>query len=345
MIGCIWLLRRFQIAIPRKEPSLRSALWKFSITLAVCLGIMIFFAYVKLPWTNFAFTPLSIVLALPLLIVCAFAVAGFRYIQQTPQGYFILGWLMAIIASLIFSIVTNSTALFPHRHIEYMMAPLSVISLYGMNEIILGFRWDIFSRFSSTIRENKNPAIYYFRKSPLFQKRNLLFVIVIVFIASANALSVYPSHVALNASYEVITADNLASTEWISQHLDKNRSVIASDHRLARLAEAKGFNTTIDEATNLWITDHYVDSLTELEGIGKNYSRITHIIIDDILVERVVHVGFGKIYYMTEKSYAKFSEDPFILIYRNATLDPFGEEESWTEVYEVDWSFIDDLFR
>jgi hypothetical protein len=96
----------------------------------------------------------------------------------------------------------------------------------------------------------------------------------------------------------VITDEDLACIDWMERNLDKNRTVIASDHRLARVTEAVGFNTTVDEASIIWVAEDFVDCLFELEGIGKNYSRITHVLIDDILTERVVHVGFGEIFYM-----------------------------------------------
>jgi len=239
--------------------------------------------------------------------------------------------------------VTNSTTLYPHRHLEYMMAPLSIISIFGISAIFLNLRYEKISSFTNKIRATKKPAIYFFKKSSLLQKRNIIYLSVILFLVTANAISVYPSHVALNASYEVITDEDLASIDWMKENLDKNRTIIASDHRLARVAEAVGFNTTLDEASIIWIAEDFVDCLFELEGIGKNYSRITHVLIDDILTERVVHVGFGKIFYMTNESYEKFSYQPFELIYRNATLNPDTEEESWAEVYTVNWTFIKEI--
>jgi len=79
----------------------------------------------------------------------------------------------------------------------------------------------------------------------------------------------------------------------------------------------------------------------ELNGTYHNYTRITHVLIDDILTERVVHVGFGEIFYMTDKSYEKFSYQPFELIYRNFTINPDTLEESWAEIYEINWDYIE----
>jgi len=344
MFGMIWLKRKFNIFTKRKEPSVKSAIIKFSLTIIISISAMIFFSLQKLPWTNFAFTPLSILYSIPLILVFGFAIAGFQYMRFEKNGHFIIGWLLAIVFSFGFSIVTNTAALFPHRHLEYMMAPLSIFSIYGISAIFLNIRYEKTSSITGKFRIAKKPAIYFFKKSSLLQKRNILYLTVVLILVTANAISVYPSHVALNASYEVITEENLASIDWMEDNLDKNRTVIASDHRLARVGEAVGFNTTLDEASIIWVVDDFVDCLFELEGIGKNYSRITHILIDDILTERVVHVGFGEIFYMTNESYEKFSYQPFEQIYRNATLNPDTEEESWTEIYKVNWTYIEEYF-
>jgi len=164
-------------------------------------------------------------------------------------------------------------------------------------------------------------------------------------LVTTNAVSVYPAHTALNASYEAITHENLSVTEWMKENLDKNTSVIASDHRLARMAEAVGFNTTLDEAALLWDAENLTDYIDELKGVGKNYSRITNIVIDDIMKDKVVHVGFGQIVYMTndtsQVAYEKFLRQPFELVYRNATIGENMEELHWTEVYEVNWTYIE----
>ena len=344
MFVLIYLKRRLNLFIEKKQSSVKSAIVKFSLTIIICILAMVFFSLVKLPWTNFSFTPLSILYSIPLIIVFGFAIAGFKDMGFVKNGLFIRGWLLAIIISFVFSLVTNSTALFPHRHLEYMMAPLSVIAIYGFSKIFLNLNYEKITNFPDKILSTKKPAIYFFRKTNLIQKRNLIFIVAIILLVSANAISVYPSHVALNASYEVITEEDLATIDWMKENLDKNKSIIVSDHRLARITEAVGFNTTIDEASIIWVSEDFEDCLFELEGIGKNYSRITHVLIDDILTERVVHVGFGKIFYMTDKSYEKFSYQPFKLIYRNASLNPDTKEVSWAEIYEVNWDYIEDFY-
>ena len=343
MFGIVWLKRRLNLFIIREKPTVKSAIVKFFLTMAICLTVMSIFSVFKLPWTNFSFTPLSIIYSLPLILIFAFGVAGFRYTRFIQNGSFIRGWLLAILVSFVYGLLTNSSAILPHRHFEYIMAPLSIISIFGISGIFLNLNYERISKFTKKIHHINKPSLYYFKKSSFLQKRQLIYIAVIFFLVTANAVSVYPSHVALNASYEVITGEDFAVIEWMDENFDKNSSIIASDHRLARITEAVGFNTTLDESSIIWISEKFTDYIHELEGIGKNYGKITHVIIDDIMKDRVVHVGFGEIFYMTNESYEKFSYQPFELTYRNATLNQDMEEEHWAEVYTVNWTFIKEI--
>ncbi|UCD14105.1 MAG: hypothetical protein JSW60_01440 [Thermoplasmatales archaeon] len=345
MFGIIWLKRRYNLFVIKDKPTAKSAIVKFSLTLVIILTTMGVFSVVKLPWTNFSFTPLSIIYSLPLTLIFAFGVAGVRYTRFIPNGSFIRGWLLAILLSLVYGVLTNSSTILPHRHFEYIMAPLSIISLYGIRGIFLNLNYERISKFTDRFRHIKKPSLYFFKKSSLLQKRQPLYIAVILLLVTANAVSVYPSHVALNASYEAITDEDFAVIEWMGENYNKNDCVIASDHRLARVTEAVGFNTTLDESSIVWISENFTDCLYELEGIGKNHSRITHVIIDDIMKDKVVHVGFGQIFYMTNESYEKFSYQPFELAYRNKTINENMEEVHWAEIYEINWTYIEKYLK
>ena len=340
LFGVIWLKRKYNIFLNKGLPTAKSSITKFSITMITCLTAMSIFSIIKMPWTNFSFTTLSIIYSIPLLLIFGFGVAGFRYMRFIPNGNFVKGWLLAIVLSFIYTLVTDNTVIFPHRHLEYMMAPISVISLYGIKSIFSDINYDWISRFNEKISYLFRPSFMLSKKSKFVQKRQVIYILVIILLVTTNAASVYPSHVALNASYEVITSEDLSVIEWVKENLDENNTVIASDHRLARIAEAVGFNTTLDEAIAIWDTENSTDYADDIYGVGRKYSRITHIIIDDIMRDRVVHVGFGKIVYMTNESYNKFSYQPFKLVYRNETLNQNMEVKHWSEIYAVNWSFL-----
>ena len=156
------------------------------------------------------------------------------------------------------------------------------------------------------------------KKIKIPQKNRIVQLTITLFLILSLASTTYVVHKALNASDERITAEFINTIEWMSENLDKNSSMIASDHRLARLAEAEGFNTTKDETEEIWEAEEFDQYIFELIGIGKNHSRITHIIIDDIMKNDVVHVHFGLIKYMTNETwtaaYDKFKNQPFELI-------------------------------
>jgi len=343
MFGIVWLKRKLNIFIIREKPTSKSVLAKFSITIIIILIVMSIFSVIKIPWINFSFTPLSIIYSIPLILIFAFGVAGFRYTRFIKNGSFIRGWLLAIFVSFGFGIITNSSTILPHRHFEYLMAPLSIISIFGIRGIFLKLNYEKFSKITGKLSYMKKPSFFSFNKPNILQKRQFLYIAIILSLVTANAVSVYPSHVALNASYEAISNEDFAVIEWMNGNCTKNGTVIASDHRLARVTEAIGFNTTLDDASIIWISENITDYMEELKGIGKNYSKITHIIIDDVMMDKVVHVGFGKIFYMTNESYEKFSNQPFELAYRNATLNQDMEEVQWTEVYLVNWTFIEEF--
>ena len=339
LFGIVWLKRKCNFFRDAKKPTRKSCLVKFSLSLIICVSAMCVFAVVKLPWTNFRFTPMSIVYSLPLLLMVGFGVAGFRYTRFLKNGGFIRGWMLALLLSFFYALVTKSGAIPPDRHLEYIMVPLSIIAVFGIQGIFSNLHPEKLAQWRKTII--RTPSSYQsLRKLRIIQRHQLVYVAVIFILVAANAASVYPAFDTLNAAYEEITNEDMAAIDWMQKNVDTNASVIASDHRLARMTEAVGFNTTLDKAYAIWITENLTEYIDELEGFGKNYSRITHVLIDDIMKERVVHVGDGEIYYMTNASYEKFSSEPFEFLYRNETRNQDGVVVHWAEVYNVNWTYL-----
>jgi len=351
LFGIIWLKRKYNLLIEKKEPTARACVAKFSVTLIICFGVMGIFSFIKMPWTNFSFTPLSIIYSIPLILMFGFGVAGFRYTRFIKNGGFVRGWLLATLASLIYGMVTNSPVILPDRHFEYLMAPLSIIATYGIGSIFLNLDYESLAKWwTDGVSRIHKKSFNLTRKTRIIQKHQLLYIVVVVLLVTTNAVSVYPSHVSLNVAYEGITSENMAVIDWMDKNLDKNTSVIASDHRLARMAEAVGFNTTNNEAIAMWDAKNLTGYIKELYGIGTNYGkyhgRITHVVIDDIMKDVVVHVGEEDTVYMTnetsQEAYEKFLKQPFELIYRNETIDPDTEEVlHWADVYQVNWTYIE----
>ena len=351
--GLIWLKRKYNLFFKKKKPTVKSCFIEFSLTMMICFSVMIVFLFVKLPWTNFNFTPIAAVLAIPLLLVFGFGVAGLKYTYFIRNGAFIRGWILALVISFLYAIVTNNHTILPHRHFEYIMAPLAIIAVYGIRGIFLNIDYE---KLSKQVRKRLHIAVSKANiagKKRLNQKRNLLYISIIILV-SANASSVYEVHRALGQSYEVITAEDISAIEWMGQYLDKNTSLIASDHRLERMVEAEGFNTTENQAICLWTepNENMAKYVYELYGIGENYSysRITHVLVDDIMKNKMVHVGFGiEGINMTYESYNKFlpkdefSPKIFELVHETKSVDYdtiTGEPLHWARVFKVNWSYF-----
>lgn len=199
------------------------------------------------------------------------------------------------------------------------------------------------------------------KKIKISKKNRLINLIIIFVLVLLLALTSYSAYESLyytegyrgNSAVEQITKEDMQAIKWMSENLDKNTTMIASDHRLARMAEAYGFNTTQDKTINLWdavTLDQYVD---ELMGIGKTHARVTYILVDDIMKNVVVHVYEGIDRYMINETkigdaryaaYDKFKREPFELVYENATIqiDPVTKEPvHWAQIYAVNWTYIE----
>jgi hypothetical protein len=105
--------------------------------------------------------------------------------------------------------------------------------------------------------------------------------------------------------------------------------IVASDHRLSNIIWAAGFNITQSETNTTWTGENLSACINEM-----NRLNISYIVIDDIMRENVVFIGNAISFYMTNESYDKFSEDPFELLYRNASYTEEGEENHWVEIYQ-----------
>ena len=347
LFAVINLKRKYDIFSERKKSTPASCIFMFSITLIISLIIMGVFTVIKIPWTNFSFTPIIIIYAIPLLLTISFGIAGLKQTRFIRNGYFIRGWMFGISLSFIFSLVTNSTVLYPHRHIEYLMVPLSIIAVYGLRGILLNSNRGKISRIRTKIPQ-LNLDFLHDHNHKWFTIRKPIYVVLIIVLIATNAVSIYPPHEEHLASYEVITHENLFIIDWMKENLDAETAVVASDHRLSRMVESAGFNTTRDDATNIFKEWNLTDYANDLYATGSNYSyenKITHVVIDDIMKDKILNIAFAESFYMRNESYDKFQVEPYTLIYRNATIDPITMEEThWAEIYEIDWEYVERYF-
>jgi hypothetical protein len=103
---------------------------------------------------------------------------------------------------------------------------------------------------------------------------------------------------------------------------------------------AEGINATFESTNDTWICDTWVGCIIDFDAV-QSHRRVTHVLIDDVMRDISVNIRVLQSVYMTNESYLKFSQEPFELVYRNATVNQDNKEIHWAEVYSVNWTFIE----
>ena len=305
--------------------SRRRALLYFTAGFVFILCAEILFLFVNFPVSGLRMKPLSILYSIPMLLFIGFGCLGVEYLKQVKNRWFFQAWLLAILSSFIYSLVTVNTTLFPDRHVEYLTIPACLFAAVG---VIYFFK----------LRERKMSFSY--KKQLSYPTIQALFVLVVCGLVFSNAVAVYPVYTSLEWMDESIPNETANAIEWINHHLDGNETLIATDLRLSKMIWAEGINATFEETNDTWTCDTWVGCVKDFNAKEKQ-GRVTYVLIDDVMRDISVNVRVMQSVYMSNESYLKFSQEPFHLIYRNATVNRLNEEIHWAEVYSVNWTFIE----
>lgn len=276
--------------VHNKYPHPLFAKMLFFVIFILAIAIIFVFSYRNTPWVIYKLNILAIPYLIPFIFVLGFGAVGFFTHRSLPHGDFLRGWIIAISLSFIVSLVFGS-AMEYNRHFEYFMVPIAAVAVYG---------------------------VIFFLKEHFF-RREFVYIVVILVLVIANAATVYPAYDILEVE-ESISDSDVNVMLFVSGNITKNDTVICSDHRIERLFESFGYNTTKDFAKTIWNTTH----LDELFVYSIDY-----VFIDKQMCEDGIHNSKYGLIFMTPQSYAKFKRVPFKLVYRYET------NESWAEFYKV----------
>ncbi len=271
-------------------------------------------AFYGIPGMTVRLTPLAIAFSIPMLLLVSFSFVGLSLLKNIRRGILIKGWILGILLSLFYSLINPD--FFPDRHLEYLIVPLCISAAYTIKEMYNEVH-------TTNIRSIFQPFFHHHSK---IHKNRVIIVSTISVMCIANMMAAYPSVEVLNIMDERVTEPCVNTFEWMKGNLTEG--IIASDHRLSNLIWAEGFNITFSETNTTWTSHNYSECADELYVLN-----ISYIVIDDIMRDNVVFIGNGISYHMTNESYDKFSDDPFKLIYRNASFTDTGEEDHWVEIY------------
>jgi hypothetical protein len=285
----------------------------------------IVFLFVNFPVSGIRMKPLSILYSIPMLFFIGFGCLGVEYLKHVKNRWFFQAWLCAILSSFIYSLVTVNTTLFPDRHVEYLTVPACLFAAVG---VLYFFRF----------REHK--VSLSLKKQLSYPSIQVLFVLVVCGLVFSNAVAVYPVYTSLEWMDESIPNETANAINWINDNLDRNDTVVATDLRLSKMIWAEGINATFEGTNDTWTCDTWVGCVADFDA-EESHQKVTHVLIDDVMRDVSVNVRVTQSVYMTNESYLKFSQEPFTLVYRNATVNQDNEEIHWAAVYSVNWTFIE----
>jgi hypothetical protein len=305
--------------------SRKRALIYFTAGFVFILSAEIVFLFVNFPVSGIRMKPLSILYSIPMILFIGFGCLGVEYLKKVKNSWFFQAWLCAIISSFIYSLVTVNTTLFPDRHVEYLTVPACLFAAVG---VLYFFRF----------REH-NVSVSY-KKQLSYPSIQVLFVLVVCGLVFSNAVAVYPVYTSLEWMDESIPNETANAIDWIKTNLDRNNTMVATDLRLSKMMWAEGINATFEGTNNTWTCGTWVGCVADFDA-KENQSVVTHVLIDDVMRDMSVNIRVLQSVYMTNESYLKFKQEPFELVYRNATVNQDNEEVHWAEVYKVNWTFID----
>lgn len=263
----------------------------------------------RIPGGNIHVTPYTLVYTLPVVAWLAFSLAGLRTLRLHDRGVVFHGWTLAILASLLFAVLTESRLLFPFRHPDYLVEALAVPLAFGMVTIYDDLLRASDEREARTVRRTAAAAL-------------------VVLIAVSFLMS-QPPREAIGGFEEGTTRAEYATALWAAENLPEG-SVVAADHRLSSLlfglAEARptwDFGGPVYRAEDAAAARAALDCAQLLDD---PCARVEYVVLSTVIAEGLVTVQWQDAEPLSAAALEKFA-DPrlFELMHR---VD-FGEDDAW----------------
>ena len=349
------VMRKYVIGISVPGYNGKYDSWIGFVTLGIIVIIMSFgILFITIPGTTAKISWKVILVSLPLICTISFVIIGLVYLGTARNRTVIFGWLGAILVSLILALISRNKVLFPDRHFEYLMEPLSIVAALGAYNFYrrgMEFRRSLAKKTGINLKRSGSPGRIWIRSPPTFRKF-CMFIIVTVLVS--NAISSYPMRTSLGGFNEEWSDEDQRALDWLKNNVDRNLT-IASDHRLSEIIHGKGEFKSVtyeDMGLYLWYSPTWFDCYHELNMT--NYTtkdRVEYVFIDNVMLHIGVQARVGVIPEPIDDyhgAWEKFMEQPFELVYINGTEEvngvfPEGEEWTgkWAAVFDVNWTYIE----
>lgn len=299
----------------------------FRLSLASLLGILMAILIITsilvvfgIPGTTMMVHPYSLFMFLPLFVFMAFAGFGRDYWQFYRGGTSLVGWLIAVAASLIFGAIFAPEFLIPYRHVEYIAIPVGILAGIG-----LVFFHDFWTGRNSgaDLDKVKNS------KRKKWSGKTAAVLTLAIFLLLANSLTSYPSRDIMLGYQEGTGAKSMEAVMWTGERTSPD-AVVASDHRLSSIAFGfSGRNSTWDRAPLTLKADSFEEARAEMLQIElpSGSKRIDYVLLDNDVKSGAILLVWDVAEPLSRRAIEKFEGSNYTKLFDNG----------FSQLYMVNW--------
>lgn len=337
-------------------------------TISIVLVLLLFMAVGYLP----SYITLSaVIISLPFILFLAISVVGLKYFLTERNISEVFGWSMAIIGSLLYSIISKNTVLLPARHFEYLAGPFSIISAYVVSKWYFYYRENgsrnSYSENFVTDQEKLLPSpiidsegrlfflvrrqiIHTTRKSYSIKKsiavENILLIVIVSVVLLMGVFSYPITSDFIPSHTEALTFQDEAVIQYLNSTGNRSLSV-ATDHQIGILLKSYGFSSPFNNLSIFWNCTNWTQSIWQISGENGSYMPIGYVLISTYMIQYGVWGYNGTDnpnqppIYLNATTFGKFFNQPFSLLYENSS----ATQNISSYLFAVNWTYIDNYMN
>jgi hypothetical protein len=342
-IFILWMLLKFRRRLKWKynpKPiSLKNLTIRMILFWIFGLIVLTISLLTTVPGTNMKTDIIGLPIFLPIIGIFSFISVAPAFLFFYRNGVVVLGWMVAILCSLLFAFISNSQELLLYRHLPYIMEPIGILAGLGFvkffdilmikgnstsilnepNSEFIDQNIDQLNASSSNGTSNTTNPIK-FSKINLKHKVTASSFIFILFVLCG--LFAYPPLEVVSGFEEGTTQQEVESCIWLRENLPVG-STVASDHRMSSMVFGFGTrNATWEYAPKTFHEDSFEDIVDELErvNIPAGKKRIDYILLSKAIENGVALEQWETAQPMSPDAINKFDSEPFLKLYDNGDV-------------------------
>lgn len=300
--GIVKIRKKLKWSYVPKYPSVRMQVIKYVALLVVLIPIVILVANTTVFGTDVDLGPEIVVLFSPFIVLTSLGAVGPDYVKFFRHGPALVGWMVAVLVSAFFGIITTSHVLLPYRHTQYMVPPMALLAGFGL------------------------VMLYNSAEIEVKLSKRMLGTVLIVVLLALTAVMAYPPKEVLGGFQEGTSHEDMQGVFWVRESLPEDATV-ASDHRMSSMVFGfAGLNATWDGAEKTLHAPSYVECQDEIEGLDtpSGEKPIDYVLLDDDIKEGAALLQWENARPMSREAQEKFEEGPFIKLYEAEGVEIYG---------------------